>query len=209
MTAGTLARPHVLRPGGAPALLVLHGTGDDEHGLLPLADALAPGAAVLSPRGTVSEHGMNRFFRRHAEGVFDEDDLRERVDELAEFIRAAQAAHGLGPLHAVGFSNGANTASALLLRHPDLLSGGVLLGTAPPFADPPPADLRGKRVLISNGERDPHALPAQTTRLVGLLEERGAEVTLLRHPGGHQLWPDHLPAMRAHVQGEGGSSSQG
>jgi phospholipase/carboxylesterase len=199
VTAGTLDRPHVFRPGGAPALLLLHGTGDDEHGLLPLADVLAPGAAVLSPRGTVSEHGMNRFFRRLAEGVFDEDDLRARVDELAGFVRAAQAAHSLGALHAVGFSNGANTASALLLRHPDLLTGAVLIGTAPPFAQLPPADLTGKRVLVSNGDRDPHARPEQTARLVAGLEERGADVVLLTHPGGHQLWQDHLPAMRSHV----------
>jgi phospholipase/carboxylesterase len=95
--ASTLARPHVFRPASAPGrppLLLLHGTGDDEHGLLGLGEALSPGAALLSPRGTVREGAANRFFRRLREGVFDEDDLRERSDELAGFVRAAVAEHG-------------------------------------------------------------------------------------------------------------------
>ena len=190
MTAATLQRPHVFRPATVPdrpPLLLLHGTGDDEHGLLPLGEALSPGAALLSPRGTVLEGSANRFFRRLREGVFDEDDLRARTDELADFVRAASAEHGLAPAYAVGFSNGANTAVALLLRHPDLLAGAVLVASVPPFAEPPAADLTGRRVLVSNGERDPMARPEQTAALVAQLRERGADVELLTHSGGHQL----------------------
>jgi len=92
----TLRRPHVWLPGtGIPPLLLLHGTGGDEHDLVPLREHLAPGAPMLSPRGTVSENGMPRFFRRSGEGVFDEDDLRARVDEPAEFLAAAEAAYGV------------------------------------------------------------------------------------------------------------------
>lgn len=203
-----LARPHVFRPATAPGrapLLLLHGTGDDEHGLLPLGEALSPGAALLSPRGTVLEGTAPRFFRRLREGVFDEDDLRARSDELADFVRAASAEHGLAPgsLYAVGFSNGANTAAALLLRSPGLLAGAVLIAAVPPFAEPPAAaaDLTGRRVLVSNGERDPMARPEQTAALVAQLRERGADVELLTHPGGHQLVPAHLPAMQALLAG--------
>ena len=74
------------RAPGAPTLLMLHGTGGNEHELVPLAAELMPGAGVLSPRGKVLERGMPRFFRRLAEGVFDLDDLRQRTLELADFI---------------------------------------------------------------------------------------------------------------------------
>ncbi len=198
-----LDRPHVFRAATAPGLaplLLLHGTGDDEHGLLALGEALSPGAALLSPRGTVREGSANRFFRRLREGVFDEDDLRQRCDELATFAQAAVQEHDLAPLVAVGFSNGANTAAALLLTHPGLLAGAVLVASVPPFAEPPSVDLAGTRVLISNGERDPMARPEQTTALVGQLRERGADVALHTHPGGHQLVEQHLPVMSAFVR---------
>jgi phospholipase/carboxylesterase len=124
-----LQRPHVWQPGsGTPPLLLLHGTGGNEHDLLGLRDHLALGAPVLSPRGSVSEHGMPRFFRRIREGVFDENDLRLRADELVAFLAAAEQKYAVaaGSWLAVGFSNGANMASALLLRHPESLAGAVL-----------------------------------------------------------------------------------
>ena len=188
-----LDRPHVAlprEPGSvAPALLLLHGTGGDEHDLLALRDVLAPGAAVLSPRGTVLEHGLPRFFRRLREGVFDEQDLAERADELAAFVTAASAHHGVEPrgLVAVGFSNGANIASALLLRHPGLLRGAALFAAMVPYAEPPAAELADLPVLVSNGTRDP-MIPRQRTELLEQqLRDRGALVTDVPHPGGHQL----------------------
>ena len=205
-TGATLDRPHVWRPAttpGLPPLLLLHGTGDDEHGLIPLGEALSPGAALLAPRGTVLEGTAYRFFRRLQVGVFDEDDLRARADELAAFITEASPAYGLTPgaLIAVGFSNGANMATALMLRHPELLAGAVLIGAVPPFTDPPAAALPGRRVVVSNGQRDPYARSDQTEALVSQLRERGADVTLLSHPGGHQLVTEHLPAMQVLVRG--------
>ena len=135
-----LDRPHVFLPAEGdptgPPLLLLHGTGGNERDLLPLRDHLSPRAAVLSVRGTVLENGMPRFFRRVREGVFDEDDLRRRADELAEFVVTASGAYGIKDrsLVAVGFSNGANTTAVLLagqdefiLRHFDsffLIEGG-------------------------------------------------------------------------------------
>lgn len=175
----------------APTLLLLHGTGGDENDLLPLGRTLLPGAGLLSPRGNVLENGMPRFFRRLREGVFDEDDLRLRTDELAEFVVAAGERHGVAPgsWYAAGFSNGANIASALLLRRPEVLAGAVLFAAMVPFVEAPAADLSGKTVVLANGRRDPMATADHTRRLADQLRERGAEVTEVPHDGGHGIDP--------------------
>jgi phospholipase/carboxylesterase len=200
-----LDRPHVFQPAddgaAGPALLLLHGTGGDEHDLLPLRDHLSPGAAVLSVRGTVLENGMPRFFRRLREGVFDEDDLRRQADDLAKFVVTASEAYGIPDrsLVAVGFSNGANIASAIMLRRPELLAGAVLLAAMVPYAEPPAADLSGTLVIISNGARDPMITTQVTQLLASQLSERGAEVIELPHPGGHQIYPAVLPQIRSMI----------
>jgi phospholipase/carboxylesterase len=204
VTAQTgLERPHVFVPADEPSagapLLLLHGTGGDEHDLLPLRDQLSPGAAVLSVRGAVTENGMPRFFRRLREGVFDEDDLRRRADELAAFVEAASAEYAIadGSLVAVGFSNGANIASAMMLQRPGLVRAAVLLSAMTPFAEPPDADLSGTLVVVSNGELDPMIPLGMTERLVCQFRERHAEVVKLPHPGGHQLWGPLFPQIRS------------
>ena len=204
MLEDPLRRPHVWQPGSsAPPLLLLHGTGGDEHDLLVLRQHLAPDAPVLSPRGAVSEQGMARFFRRLREGVFDEDDLRLRADELAAFLTAAEQKYDVtaGSWLAVGFSNGANMASALLLRHPESLAGAVLLAAMVPFAADEPRDhaLAGKRVLIVNGDSDPMATPEQTSRLTEQLRRRDADVELLSFSGGHTIDAGQLPQIKKFI----------
>ena len=150
--------------GDAPTLLLLHGTGGNEDDLLPLGQMIAPGAALLSPRGKVLENGMPRFFRRMAEGVFDEADVRRRALDLAAFIEEARAAYGLPAPIAVGYSNGANIAAALLYLQPQVLGGAVLLRAMVPLASGPEARADGTPVLILSGAMDP-IVPA---------DERGA-----------------------------------
>jgi predicted esterase len=183
------------RPGATP-LLLLHGTGGDENDLLPLGQALAPGAPLLSPRGQVLENGMPRFFRRHSEGVFDVDDLRARAGGLAEFVTRARNRYQLSevPPLAVGFSNGANIAAALLLLHPGTLSGGVLLRPMVPLVPDPLPDLHDVRVLIAAGRQDPIVRPEQSQELVELLEKAGAEVSLQWTSAGHNLSREDLQA---------------
>ena len=78
----------------APVLVLFHGTGGTEQDLLPLAQAISPTSSVLSVRGNVLENGMPRFFRRLAEGIFDEEDLIFRTKELYDFLDAAAVEHG-------------------------------------------------------------------------------------------------------------------
>ncbi|HET9872219.1 MAG TPA: alpha/beta hydrolase [Propionibacteriaceae bacterium] len=208
MTApAELNRPHVYLPAEGeptgPPLLLLHGTGGDEHDLLPLRGHLSSAAAVLSVRGTVLENGMPRFFRRLREGVFDEDDLRRRTDELADFVLLASGLYGIEPgsLVAVGFSNGANIASAMLFQRPNVLAGAVLIAAMVPYADPPAADLTGKPVIISNGDRDFMITADMTKRLADQLLNRGAEVTAMPHAGGHEIDATLLPQIRTLIEG--------
>lgn len=190
---------HVFRPGNAQKrpLLLLHGTGGTEHDLLGLADAVAPGRAVLSPRGQVLENGMPRFFRRFAEGQFDEQDVRTRAADLAGFISGAGKAHGLNPPIALGFSNGANIAAALLVNHPEVLAGAVLLRAMAPFAEMPPAELSGKAVLLLSGSVDTMIPKPQSDRLATWLSENGASLTHKTWSTGHGLVQQDVDAMTA------------
>ncbi|PZO78511.1 MAG: hydrolase [Mesorhizobium amorphae] len=182
---------------GHPPLLLLHGTGGNEDDLLALGSRLAPGAALLSPRGQILENGMPRFFRRLTEGVFDETDLRLRTQALAGFIAEAQAAYGLAAPIAVGFSNGANIAASLLLTHPGVLAGAILLRAMPPFRAPPEADLGNVPVLLLSGLDDPIAPPAVAERLAESLEARGAALTHEAMPAGHNLTQADLSRMES------------
>jgi phospholipase/carboxylesterase len=172
---------------GLPPLLLLHGTGGDENDLIPLGEAIAPGAALLSPRGKVLENGMPRFFRRLAEGVLDEDDLRARALELADFVGHARERYGLTAPVAVGFSNGANIAAAMLLLAPAVLGGAVLLRAMPPFKSPPPASIPGTRVLAVSGALDPMVAGGEANRLASMLTDAGARVRHEILPAGHAM----------------------
>ena len=183
---------------GGTTLLLLHGTGGDENDLLPLGRSLLPGAGMLSPRGKVLERGAPRFFRRLAEGVFDQEDLAHRTDELAQFIDAAATTYSLerDGVVAVGFSNGANIAGSLLLRQPGVLRGAVLLSPMVPFEPDSLPDLDGTSVFIGAGRSDPIAPSDQVERLAAMLREAGADVTLFWQQAGHTVTKDELEAAQ-------------
>ncbi len=178
---------------GGRTVLALHGTGGNENDLVELAHTFFPGDAVLSPRGQVSEHGMARFFRRYAEGVFDLEDVEARTQELGEFVLKASTEHGFTlPISAMGYSNGANIACTLLLRRPELLDRAVLLRAMVVLPDPPPLSLEGKRVLLLSGRTDP-ILPLDNAReLAAMLRDRGAEVDHIVIETGHGLTRDDV-----------------
>jgi phospholipase/carboxylesterase len=174
------------RPGATP-LLLLHGTGGDENDLLPLGRAVAPGAALLSPRGKVLEHSMPRFFRRLAEGVFDEDDVRHQANALADFVGDARARYRIAAPIALGYSNGANIAAAMLLLRPQVFSGAILLRAMVPLSAAPQGDLAAKPVLIISGAQDPVVPAENAARLADLLRASRAAVEHRVLPVGHAL----------------------
>jgi len=181
---------HQYVPGSSDrTLLLLHGTGGNEHDLLPLGRELDPAAALLSPRGQVLENGHPRFFRRLAEGVFDLEDLKRRTDELADFIlAAAQAYHfDLTKLIAVGYSNGANIAASILLRRPGLLRAAVLLRAMVPFEPEELPNLNGVRIWIGGGKQDTIIPRENTERLANILSAAGADVSAHFFEAGHAL----------------------
>jgi phospholipase/carboxylesterase len=183
---------HRFLPGeddSSPTLLLLHGTGGNEEDLIPLGQELAPGAAILSPRGKVSEYGAPRFFRRLAEGVFDHEDLLFRTHELAELVEAASDEYGFDPskLIAVGYSNGANIAASMILLHPGLLRAAVLFRAMVPFEPDVTPDLSGMPVFMASGRRDQMIPPDNAQRLAEILGEAGADVDLRWRATGHPL----------------------
>jgi predicted esterase len=183
---------HHFEPGAdpaAPPVLLLHGTGGNEHDLLPLGRQLCPGSALLSPRGDVLEQGMPRFFRRFAEGVFDLADVERRTHAVADFVAAAAGRYrfNAAALIAIGFSNGANLAASLLLLRPETLASAVLFRPMVVLEPTQLPELGGKQVLLSSGRVDPIVPADHPARLAGLLQRGGAEVTLRIHAAGHNL----------------------
>ncbi len=187
----------------APPLVLLHGTGGDENDLIRLGRDLAPGAALLSPRGKVLENGMPRYFRRLAEGVFDLEDVRFRAHELGSFVERAADQQELDPgrLVAVGYSNGANVAAAILLLRPRVFSAAVLFRAMPTIDPENPPRLRSKKVYLSQGQQDPVVNPIEALRLAKILENAGAEVTVHWTHGGHEIEPGELAEAQRFISG--------
>ena len=184
-------------------LLLLHGTGGNEHDMVPIGHDIDPDAAVLSLRGNVLENGMPRFFRRLAEGVFDEEDVIRRANELANFIPSAAKRYGFDPaqLTAVGYSNGANIAAAVLLLRPGTISSAILLRAMVPLTPAVEPALTGTRALICSGTRDPIIPVENPERLGAMLRQGGAEVTLRFEQAGHQLVFDEIAAAKSWLMG--------
>src|SRR6266403_4381260 len=179
-------------------LLLLHGTGGNERDLIPLGRELDPSAALLNPRGKVLENGMPRFFRRLAEGVFDLEDLKNRTNELADFVAAAAQHYGFAPekVVAAGYSNGANIAASLLLLRPEVLSAAILFRAMVPLVPDEQPKLSSMRVWIGAGTNDPIIPTSETKRLAELLRKAGADVTIRHFQAGHGLTMADVEAAR-------------
>lgn len=186
--------------GGDRTILLLHGTGADEHDLLPLGEAIDKKANLLSPRGPVKEQGMARFFRRSPAGEFDLEDMRKRAEQLSAFLQETSRVHSfsLDSLVSVGFSNGATMASALLMLFPEFMRGALLFCPALPFGEKELSswsmknDLSGKEVCLFGGTHDTMIDPEHSRLLAELLERRGARVDLHMSPHGHEISEEDL-----------------
>ena len=195
MAEAPLSFVHYHEQGSRPlTLLLLHGTGGDEQSLVALGRQLAPDARLLSPRGQVMEGTQTRFFHRLAEGVFDLEDLKFRTHQLADFVQAAATDYGfdLKSVVAVGYSNGANIAGALLLLRPEVLAGALLLRPMVPLLPETLPALEQRPVLIAAGDRDELITNDQPEALAALLRQAGADVTLRWEPATHKLSQQEL-----------------
>ena len=177
-------------------LFLLHGTGGDEHDLIPLVDPLTEQFNIVGLRGNVLENGMPRFFARKAMGIFDQDSIIAETDKLAGFLGAWYEAHATQAQDAafVGYSNGANMILATLLRHPHVIHAAALLHPMLPF-EPPDVALSGKNFLVTNGLQDAMMPPGEAARVAAALEERRAQVESFAHPGGHELTNEEQAAL--------------
>lgn len=185
---------------GQPLFLTFHGTGGTEAQFHDLASQLRPNAHITSPRGDVSEHGALRFFKRTGEGVYDMDDLAVRTDAVAQFIEIEKMSVDAPRTIGLGYSNGANILAAVALAKPASVDDLILMHPLIPWAPAPQPGLKGRRVLITAGERDPICPSASTLNLAAHLEEQGAEVQLHWHPGGHEIAQSEIDAIAAFMR---------
>ena len=182
-------------PGEGALVFAFHGTGGDERQFLPLAREIWPDAAIVAPRGDVSEHGALRFFRRKAEGVYDFEDLARRTEIMAGFVRYHKERTGAGRTIGFGYSNGANILAAVAFAEPGLFDDIALLHPLVPWRPQDDARLGATRVLITAGRRDPICPPSQTSALAEFWTRQGADVTLEWRDGGHELGESEIEAL--------------
>lgn len=180
---------------GEPVLVVLHGTGADEKNLLPVAEVIAPEATVFSIRGNVSENGMNRYFKRHAEGNYDVEDLNKRGKELYEFIeeKAKEYDFALEDVVLLGFSNGSNIGINMMLLEESTIDKGMLYAPMYPVDLEAGPDLSEAKVLLSMGENDPIVSQEDSHNVIEIFESRGAEVDQV-WVNSHEINGDNLMA---------------
>ena len=202
-----LTRPHVWLPreGATRTLLLLHGSGADEHDLLALGRQLDPLANILSPRGGITQQGMVRFFEYEPNFSPSRDSLIQEIEKLAEFIEASSVRYkfSIKSLVTIGFSNGAHAGGALMLLKPKLVSLLVAFGTTQVLPEiSSGVDLLGKPVFIANGELDTYSPEHKTVAMIGQLEALGADVTLLMHSGGHQISGEHVEFIAKVLQSQ-------
>ena len=183
---------HIFKKGtdpSKPTLLLLHGTGGTEHDLLPLAELVEPESSILSVRGNILENGMPRFFRRLAEGVFDEEDLIFRTRELKEFLDESAKKYEFerNNIVAIGYSNGANIAASILFHYEDGLRGAILHHPMVPRRGIDLPNLKRLPIFIAAGKNDPICSLQESQELKELLENAGAAVHMHWENYGHQL----------------------
>jgi len=189
---------HRLLPAGygRPLLFLFHGTGGDEDQFVALGSQLLPGAGIVSPRGDVTEHGANRFFRRTAEGVYDMADLARGTAKMTSFADAQVAGQQPSAVAGLGYSNGANILASIIFARPDMFDAAVLMHPLIPFKPQVDGSLAGRRILVTAGRHDPICPPAQTEALALHLRGAGAQVDVLWHDGGHEIRPSEIAAAQ-------------
>jgi predicted esterase len=182
----TVRVPVGLAPGSrVPLLVYLHGSGDDDRGMLDRSRA-PEGWIQLAPRGRGTS---NCFSADHAQ-----EDLREAVaDVLAHYpvdpdrvFLAGFSMGGYGVYRTALAQPGRFRGLVVLAGQPDM--GPQWLGEGHPDALDPGnlAALKGETFFIVHGTEDRNCPFAKTVRMVEGLMAAGAKVTFRAEPGrGH------------------------
>ncbi len=187
----------------AQTLVLLHGTGADEHNLVPLAKQIGGTTYnILSLRGNVNERGMHRFFARESFGVFDRESIDTEVEKLQGFLQAFAAEHAqpLESMTFLGFSNGANMILALLFTHPDLVQTAILLHPMLPFTPDETLSLQQLQAAVTYSEEDQIIPPKQSAAVITALETAGASIETFQHEQGHRLTTHEIAFITAFLK---------
>ncbi|RWB53521.1 MAG: alpha/beta hydrolase [Mesorhizobium sp.] len=194
----------LLRPANASGecLFVLHGSGVDETTMLPLARQIAPRAVLVAARGRIAQEDGFRWFERITPTSFEQSSIRAEEAAFAEFAAVAAKRHGLDLQRAtfLGYSNGANLVSTLMLLHPGLVRQAALLRAMRVLDDTPAPDLAGTRVLIIAGAADQTYGPFAPA-LVTLFSQRGAAVDARIVAAGHEFGDADAAIVRQWLAG--------
>lgn len=170
-------------------LILLHGTGGNEHDLINVGRHIDSSASILGVRGNVLEGGMPRYFRRLAEGIFDEEDLFFRAQELHAFL--GEALHHYAPssklVTVIGYSNGANIAATLMMKHEKIFDRAILFHAMVPYRNQTVQALPNAEIFIGAGVNDPIIPKQETQELIDVFRAQQASVLEKWYSQGHQL----------------------
>jgi phospholipase/carboxylesterase len=184
---------YIYKPSANPeatTLLLLHGTGGNEEDLLPIGESFGSHLNILSVRGNILENGMPRFFKRLGTGIFDENDLEFRTNEMIAFLKelAQKEKFDVSKMIAIGYSNGANMAGATLQMYPNFLAGAILFRPMLPFKDrKTERNNNNTPVFISSGKYDPTVNQKEIAKYISLLNGSGFTVSDFEISTGHNL----------------------
>ena len=185
---------------GASLVFTFHGTGGDEHQFFDLIEQILPDAGIVAPRGDVSEHGANRFFRRTGEGVYDMPDLAQRTARMAAFLQAHKVLNPGAPICGLGYSNGANILASVLFANPGIFDKAVLMHPLIPWSPAANPALKTTEILITAGKRDPICPLPLTQSLADYFTAQGSQTRLVLHDGGHEIRQPELDAITCFLQ---------
>ncbi|WP_336345595.1 alpha/beta hydrolase [Halalkalicoccus ordinarius] len=185
----------------APAVVVIHGRGADEHDLLPIAERLPGSLHVLSVRAPDRLQGGYTWYDLDlsAGGLHasqpDEEGFRRSLDLIHEFVDWAIDSYDLDPerVGLLGFSQGAITSLSALIERPERYAWVVALNgyLAASHEDRVEA-AADKPVFVGAGETD-RIIPAERAeRAATLLREAGADVRFERYRAGHGTTPEEI-----------------
>lgn len=207
MNASTLIHQTVPARRGVPphpALLLLHGLGDTEAGLLPIASQIDPRVYVISARAPFphSWGGYAWFDLEHHGPGLGSESIEHSIGLLDRFLGELLATYPIDPdrLFIGGFSMGAMMAGAISLLHPERVRGTIMIsGALPPDATGRyrMSDVAGLPIFIGHGTEDPVVpiLYARMTR--DYLLNTPVQITYREYPTGHGVTLEEITDLAA------------